>query len=62
MSGVDRLPGEAAEISAEQLLAPYLNALEYARRHAHTDAQRDLVMSAIYDALIGVESDVQDAN
>jgi hypothetical protein len=54
MSNVDKLPGEAVEISDEELLAPFLGALDYARQHATTDEQRDEVMNALYDVFVRV--------
>jgi hypothetical protein len=50
----DKLPGKAVEITDEQLLAPFLGTLEYARQQAETDEVRDRVMNALYDVFVRV--------
>ena len=61
MNDVDRLPGKAVEIGDDELLAPFLGTLDYARQWAQTNEQRDQVMNALYDVLVRVEPDVGEA-
>jgi len=62
VSKMDKLPGEAVEMTDEELLAPFHGVLEYARRQAQTDEQRDIVMNALYDVFTRVEPDVGEAH
>jgi hypothetical protein len=42
------------EVSEEELRAPFLGVLRYAGEWAQTDADRDAVMNALFDVLVGV--------
>jgi hypothetical protein len=61
MSKADKLPGEAVEMTDEEMLAPFLGTLEFARQQAQTDEQRDHVMNALYDVFMRVEPDIGEA-